>query len=407
MSPISATLATPARLRAMGFAAAVMSLVLSAVSVLLIALTPALDPLADWGFAGYDALFAVVFAAVGLLITTRRPYNLIGWLFLISAVLSAVQTAVTSYGGYALAAGRSGGDIALWVSGWIWLPAVALIVLTLLLYPNGRLPSPRWRWAALGLLPVTTAATLLWALAPPGDEGGNMVAALNPLGLPADHPILALAGFSLLLLTAWFLIAAASLVARMRGGNPIERQQVKWIAFAAAVVGLTLSMSVVISLAASSSAVAKATQLVSIAAILLIPISATVAILRYRLYDIDVLINRTLVYAAVTAVLAVTYPTAVVLIQAVLRPFTAGGELSVATSTLLVVALFQPLRRRVQEGVDRRFYRSRYDAGRTLDAFTARLRDQVELDAVQADLLGVVHQTIRPTHASVWLRQRS
>ena len=300
-------------LRAIAFAAAAVSVVFSAVSVLLIVLTPEIDPLAGWGFAGYDAVFAVVYGAVGLLITTRRPYNRIGWLFLVSALLSGIQTAMTSYAGYAPAVGVAGGEIAFWISGWIWLPAVALIVLTLLLYPDGRLPSPRWRWAAIGLLPVAIATTLLWAIAPEDVSPPGMVA-FDPLGLPPDHLLRTLAGPSVLLLTAWFLISAASLRARMRGGNAIERQQVKWIAFSAAVLGLTLGVSVVVSLATPDAPLAKASQIMSITAVLLIPITATVAILRYRLYDIDVLINRTLVYAAVTAVLAATYFAAVVLI---------------------------------------------------------------------------------------------
>lgn len=235
---------------------------------------------------------------------------------------------------------------------------------------------------------------------------GQTAFAVDPFGLAPDHPLRALAGPSLLLLTVWFLIAAASLIARMRSGSAVERQQVKWIAFGAALLGLTLGASVIVSLAAPDAVLAKATQILSVAAVLTIPIAATLAILRYRLYDIDLLINRTLVYGALSAALAVTYFGAVALLQAALRPLTGGSELAVAGSTLAVVALAAPLRRRIQGAVDRRFYRSRYDAARTLDAFGTRLRDVVDLEAVRADLVGVVNDTIRPAHASVWLREQ-
>lgn len=391
--------------RRLAYAIALISLVLSAVSFLLIAMTPDLEVLSGWGFVGYDAVFALVYVTVGLLILYRRPGNKIGWLFLVSALLSGLQTVMTSYAGYALRTGLPNGSLALWISGWIWIPAVALIILTLLLYPDGMLPSQGWRWVVLGLIPVATAVTLLWALATPEDAASPDPFAVDPLGLAPDHPLRVLAGPSLLLLTVWFLIAAASLVARMRRGDTVVRQQVKWIAFAGALVGTTLGLSVMSTLYTADPMLAKLTQLISVGAILLIPLAAAVAILRYRLYDIDVLINRTLVYGLVSAVLIGAYAAGVVLFQSLLRPFTAGSELAIAVSTLLVAALFHPVRARVQAAVDRRFYRARYDAERTLDAFGARLRDEVDLDSVRADLVDAVYETVRPAHASVWLRR--
>jgi hypothetical protein len=393
---------SPAILRGSILVGAASTVVLAAASVVLIMLTPGRD-LSAWGFPGYDALFAVVYLAIAVLITTRRPDNLIGWLFLVSAVLSGVQTFADSYGAYALTSGVPGGSLGTWISSWIWIPAMAVIVLILLLFPNGGPASRSWRGATFALIPIGTAGTLLWAVAYPDVDVLDRHA-INLLGLAPDHPLRALAGASLMLLAAWFLVAAASLVARMRHGEAVERQQVKWLAFAAALLGVTLGASIVTTILPFDVGLAKATQILAVAGVLLIPISAGVAILRYRLYDIDVLINRTMVYGAVSAVLAVTYLVAVVLFQALMRPFISGSELAVAGSTLLVVALFHPLRGRVQDAVDRRFYRSRYDASRTLDAFGTRLRDKVELDAVRADLLGVVHGTIRPAHASVWLR---
>lgn len=373
--------------------------VLAAASVVLIVLTPGRDLSAAWGFPGYDALFAVVYLAIAVLITTRRPENLVGWLFLVSAVLSGVQTFADSYGAYASASGAPGGALGIWIGSWIWIPAMTVIVLIVLLFPNGRPASRSWRGATFALIPIGAAGTLLWAVAHPDVVVDPR--AIDPLGLAPDHLLRALAGPSLMLLAAWFLVAAASLVARMRHGDGVERQQVKWLALAAALVGVTLGASIVTTLLPFDAGVAKATQILAVAGVLLIPISAAVAILRYRLYDIDVLINRVLIYGAVSAILLATYAAGVVLLQSLLRPFTAGSDLAVAVTTLVIVALFQPVRRRVRDFVDRRFYRSRYNAARTLDAFTARLRDQVDIDSVRADLLGAVGETMRPAHASV------
>jgi len=190
--------------------------------------------------------------------------------------------------------------------------------------------------------------------------------------------------------------ASWSLVLRFHRSTGIEREQIKWLAFSAvplAVAGL-----------ASAVLPDKLGQVVFVFLLLSVPIAVGVAVLRYRLYDINVLINRTLVYGTLSATLIATYVASVILVGAVLRPFTSGSELAVAVSTLATLALVQPLRRRIQNAVNRRFYRSRYDAVRTLDAFSARLRDEVDLDAVRADLIDAVHHTVQPAHASVWLR---
>jgi len=395
-------------LRALALIAGLMSIVLGAISLTLIAATPGLDLLEGWGFAGYDVAFAVVFAIVGLLVTTRRTRNIVGWLFLASALLSGVQTVLDSYGEYAFAVGAPGGTVTYWIAGWIWLPAITLIAATLMLFPDGRPPSPRWRVIILALIPVTALVTFLWAVAQPSDEdiaGSVRGGTLDPLGLGPDHPLQTIAGLSILLLVAGLIAAAVSLAVRMRRGDATERQQIKWVLYAGALVGPSLAASVATTLITTDSAIAKATQLLAIGSVLLIPIAATVAILRYRLYDIDVLINRTLVYGAVSAILGAAYVLGVILFQSVLRPFTAGNELAIAVSTLIVAALFQPVRSRVQNAVDRRFYRARYDAARTLDEFSDRLRGDLDLDSVQTDLVDVLHDTLRPVHASVWLRQ--
>lgn len=392
-------------LRALALIAGLLAIALAGISFWLIAVTPGLNIFAGWGFTGYDGVFALVYAALGLLITTRRPHNVIGWLFVISALLSGIQTVTASYAHHALTLGRPGGSEAAWITGWIWIPAVGVITLTLLLFPDGRLPSPVWRWAVYGLIPVTTLVTLLWAVATPDSAATLDPFAIDPLGLSPDHPLRVIAGPSLLLLTLWLLVGAASLVARMRHAGSVERQQIKWVLYAAALVGPAIAGSAVTTLVPTDFALTKATQLLGVGSVLLVPVAAGVAILRYRLYDIDVLINRTLVYGAVSAILGAAYVLGVIVFQSLLRPFTGGSELAIAVSTLIVAALFQPVRARVQNAVDRRFYRARYDAARTLDEFSDRLRGDLDLDSVQTDLVDVLHDTLRPVHASVWLRQ--
>ncbi|MGH2451965.1 MAG: hypothetical protein ACRDGE_12005 [Candidatus Limnocylindria bacterium] len=379
--------------RTLALLAGSLTLALAAASLALIATDPGLLLLPpDWGVAGFDAAFAIVFAAVGLLVTTRRPGNLVGWLLLLAGLLSGIQTITASYADHASALGAAPyGALAAWITGWIWIPAVGVIALTLLVFPNGRPASPGWAAVIVALIPVTAVVTVLWAVATPGAP---------------EHPLRELAGLSTLLLAAGFLAAAVSLGARMRRGGAVERQQIKWIAYAAALVGPALGLSIVTTLGSTDFAVAKATQVLAIVTVLFIPIAAAIAILRYRLYDIDLLINRTLVYGALTATLGAAYVGSVLLLQTVLRPFTADNEIAVAVSTLAVVALFQPLRRRIQGAVDRRFYRSRYDAARTLDAFAERLRDEVDLDQLRSELAGVVAETMRPRYVGVWLREQ-
>jgi hypothetical protein len=193
-------------------------------------------------------------------------------------------------------------------------------------------------------------------------------------------------------------------VVRFRRAHGIEREQLKWILYAATVVGIGLVAQIPISIAMAPDAAANASNAIATSAFACVPVAIGIAVLRYRLYDIDVLIRRTIVYGATTGAIAVAFFGGIVVLQAVLDPLTSGSELAVAASTLLSFALFQPLRRRFQSAVDRRFYRSRYDAARTLDAFSVRLRDEADLDAVRGGLLDAVRDTLHPADASVWLR---
>jgi hypothetical protein len=354
-----------------------------------------------WGFRGYDALFALVYAVIGGLVASRHPRNIVGWLFLAGAVVSGIQTVGTEFGDFA---GPRWPDLAAmgaWVSGWIWIPAVQLIALILLLFPDGRLVSSGWRPFVFALAAIGVIVTLLWAVAPPQDQFGAYPP-FNPLGLPSTHPLTTAAELSLLLLSLGPLGGVASLVVRMRRGDYIQRQQVKWLALAALVTGVGLALMTLAIRA--DPLVSKATQILAIAGVVSIPMTAGIAIVRYRLYDIDLLINRALVYGGLSAVLAAGYLGLIVALQWLLSPVTAGSQLAVAGSTLAVVGAVQPLRRRIQDAVDRRFYRSRYDAQRTLERFGARLRDELDLDALNRELIGVVRETVQPTHASLWLR---
>jgi len=271
---------------------------------------------------------------------------------------------------------------------------VSLILpVVLLRFPDGRLLSPRLRgveWCA-GVTAPDLASFM--ALRPGPLQSAPF--ADNPFAV--DQPVLL--GALIGLATIGFVtngVTALSVIARFRRSFGIERLQLKWLAFSVLPLAATGIASAVLP--------DKIGQVLYVLLALFVPIAIGIAILRYRLYDIDVLINRALVYGATTAMIGVAFFAGIVVLQAILRPLTSGSEVAVAASTLLSFALFQPLRHRIQGVVDRRFFRSRYDAVRILDAFSSRLRDEVDLDAVRTDLLDAVHQTVRPAHANVWLR---
>ena len=358
----------------------------------------------DERFAGEVVLLAVFSAShlVGALIALRRPRNPVGWLLATSAQLAVVGFFADTYARYGLVTAPGslpGAQIMYWLSSWPWIGMFAGVLFAALFFPDGHLPSRRWlplAWAAAAFVGLTT---VVFAFAPTIDPPHP--ALVNPFGIEALRSAAEFLessfGFGIFL----FLLSGTvlSLVARFRRSRGAERQQLKWVAsaVAVAVAGFLLGDAIPDGVAAD---VAFGVALVAL------PLAIGVAMLRYRLYDIDVLINRTLVYGAVSVMLLGAYVAAVVLFQTLLRPLTGGSDLAVAGSTLLVVALFQPLRRRVQAFVDRRFYRARYDAARTVGRFGARLRDQVDLDELRAELIAVVDDTIKPAHASLWLRRQ-
>ncbi len=358
------------------------------------------------------SLSLLTYVVVGLVLTLRLPRHPVGWLLLGTGTFFQLSAAA---GGYSWAAFIRApgtlplGEVAL-LTGLAWIPALGCLFLAVMLFPTGRLPSGRWRLpAAL----VVIVFVLMWAGSLANREfavqqsffaeGGPPLNVANPLAI--DASLATLLGYvpSTPLAFLVFLIPVATVVARFRAAVGKERQQLKWFAYTSSILVVFFVVTNVVP--GLFSDLPLLVPLASVVALGVIPISVAIAILRYRLYDIDLLIKRTLVYGATSAAIAVTFFLGVVALQRALTPLTSGSELSVAAATLLSFALFQPIRRRVQDGVNRRFDRSRYDAARTVDVFADQLRDEVNLDELRADLLGAVQLTMAPAHASLWLRE--
>jgi hypothetical protein len=347
---------------------------------------------------GGEALLWAVFAAflvVGCLILVRRPGNAIGWIFTAVGLLTMTAGLAEGYAkyGYVTHPGPLPGRLfAAWVFTWIWSPAILLtVVFPLLLFPTGRAVSRRWRpvtWLAVGL---TMVYAVLGALTPSLQVAKKRIA--NPIGVAGADIDAAPLGAVLNGLLLFLLVAAiASLVVRFWRARAVERQQLKWFTYAGVLVLLApLTNSLVGN--------------ISYVLVIALPVAVGIAVLRYRLYDIDRLLNRTLVYGLLTALLGAIYAGMVLVLGQV-----SGGvgrdppSWVVAAATLAAAALVQPARRRIQAVVDRRFNRRKYDAAKTVEAFSARLRDEIELDTLSAELLAVVDQTMEPTRVSLWLR---
>jgi hypothetical protein len=351
----------------------------------------------------FVSLVILAFSTVGALIGSRRPENPIGWLFCSGAFVWILGELALEYGVYALTTAPGtlpAATWAAWFGGWArgmgWFLIVAFL---LLLFPNGRLPSPRWRpvlWVAIGYVGFFTV--VIWFS--PVSADTRLVFVRNPLGLELEimHLLVELLYFTIPLL---LVAGAAAVIARFRRSRGDERQQLKWFAYAVAVMAVLFVLW--FSLVLVGLVVADA--LVFTVPLMGLPTAVGVAILRYRLYDIDLLVNRTLVYGALTALLAATYLGGVVSLQGAFRVLTGQeSQLAIVASTLLIAALFVPLRRRVQSFIDRRFYRKKYDAARTLQNFSTRLREKTDLDSLDTELLGVVRETVQPAHVSLWLR---
>ena len=327
-----------------------------------------------------SAGFLIAIAAVGAAVAGRRPDNPSGWLLCVIALsFSGTVAGDTLYT-------ETGWVYSAWFTSWFWVPAMVSVATFPLVFPTGRVLSGRWRWVLWGVR-AGGLLVLIGAAFSPGeleDYGGLQ----NPLGIEVVGELGSLAFFVLM---AALFASISSMVVRFRRSRGVERQQLKWVTSAAAMFPFTLIAPVD----------EDGGFLLLLAGVFLIALAVAVAILRYRLYDIDLVIRRTLVYAALTATLAAIYLVSVLALQLVLPE---RSDFAVAVSTLAAAGLFVPARRRIQGVVDRRFFRARYDAQQTLEAFSGRLRDEVDLDLLSADLRAVAAQTMQPAHLSLWVR---
>jgi hypothetical protein len=358
----------------------------------------------------------LVFPLVGALIASRHPGNPIGWVILADGLLWMLSGAMDYYAVYGVAS-PSSVPFSMMIAGinnWLWVPAVGLLgTFVFLLFPDGGLPSRSWRPLAWVSGAVIALASVGVALSP--GRLANLGGARNPFGLEG-HPWLfnGMLAF-LLLLPLCMVLSAVSLVLRFRRSRGEQRQQIKWIAFAASVVGLLYLIAMSTSFLYPSESWFQPgsrwwLDLLAYAALFsftLVPTAVGVAILRYRLYDIDLIINRTLVYGSLTVTLVSLYLGGVVVTQTLFRALTGQQQqpqLAIVVSTLAIAALFNPLRHRIQSLIDRRFYRKKYDAARILEAFSARLRDETDLDRLEGEVVAVVRETVQPERVSMWLR---
>jgi hypothetical protein len=358
-------------------------------------------------------VFGVWLAAlgtVGALVAARRPQNPIGWLLLSSAALISLFFFGDAYASYSLELGH--GPLPLdrfmaWLTLWVAVPGFGAFIFVFLLFPDGRLLSPRWRWLVwLGIVGLC-AVVLGLAIRPgPIDSVPNLD---NPFGIQEAGGLAQFLteGPGGLLDGAVALASVLSLILRIRRSRGTQRQQMRWFVFSVVMFVVVFGAAQILWAVVEEPESGGPANTFGFAAIMLslifIPVSMGISILRHRLYDIDTVVNKTLVYGGLTAILALAYLGIVVAIQNVI-PGANDSDLTIAGSTLAVAALFRPLRARMQGFIDRRFYRRKYDAQRTLETFSSRLREDVDLDHLSADLLGVVHNTMQPAHASLWLR---
>ncbi len=347
------------------------------------------------------------FAVVGALVVTKRPANPVGWILATIALMVAVFPAGDSYAAYVMSTQGQPDALAVlgaWAQGWYWYLLISLAFVYLpLLFPDGCLPSRRWLPLAvvpgIGTLAIAVLGALTDTL-----TGQNVHYRIeNPIGVEGLAPVEQLPVFGALgvLLGVGILGAVASVVVRFRRSQGIERQQMKWFLYPASFLSMFFVIDYLPGIVGN---------LLFAAVVIGQPTAIGIAVLRHRLYEIDILINRTLVYGSLTVTLGLGYFWGVTTVQAAFRALTGQEQqpqLAVVVSTLAIAALFTPLRRRIQSFIDRRFYRRKYDAEKTLAAFSARLREETDLSALADDLVGVVGETMQPSHVSLWLRPQT
>jgi hypothetical protein len=379
-----------------------LSIVLTVLSLWLLILNLSHPNVPVYRYWAEDTLLAVGYSTVGAVAASHRPANPVGWVLCSIGLSWGVAHFTSEYATYALLTAPGtlpAAEVAAWIYSWVWVPALGFIVFLPLLFPSGRLPSPRWRpfaWLSVLLVAVGT----IMAAFSPGPGVGLSIR--NPFGIESlpnlNEQLQAL-------LFALIFVAAASLVGRLHHARGVERQQIKWVAYAGALGGGASLPTYTVLEAVDLRWLHMVGYVPALVGIVGFPTAVGIAITRYRLYEIDTLINRTLVYGVLTAMLVALYFGGIVVLQRTFVLLTGEkSTLAVVASTLLIAALFTPLHRRIQSFIYKRFYRSKYDARKTLEAFSVKLRDETDLEALSDDLTSVVKETMQPAHVSLWLR---
>ena len=387
----------------------------------LIASMPAGDSSSDtdWGMSGAVAGLAFVlstflFAVVGVLVAARNPGNPVGWILLAIGATWGLDLVCSSYATYGLELHRGSHDLAVVtasIDSMLWVPGIGLTgVFLLLLFPDGHLLTPRWRWLAWSSAAGLTVASLAILCDPGRMSDSSFPNTVNPLGIDALGTVTQVLRSVVIMVPIAILGAALSLILRFRRSRGTERLQMKWLAAAAAAVAGIFAVAMVFAAILPSGADTpewlRLLQTVALISFGLIPVSIGFAVFQYRLYDIDLIIRRTLTYSCLAAVLIGIYLAGVVGLSSVLRAATGRSDaLAVTLSTLLVVVVSRPLQSRIKATIDRRFARLAYDPARTLDEFSDQVRRKVDLDVLGAELVGTVSATVRPAHVTLWLRQ--
>jgi hypothetical protein len=384
-----------------------LSVALTALSLLLLVLNLSHPDVYVYDYWLENALSAVLYSTIGAIVASRRAENPVGWLFCLLGLAFSIGHSSSQYAIYTQLTQPDllpAGQALAWISSWILPPIIGLQVFSFLLFPTGRLPSRRWMWLAW----LAVASSIVGTISSAFSFGTNagLCPVQNPLGIE---------GFSnvyeavLTFLTLLVVAAGFSPFTRLRRAGGVERQQIKWFAYAAAA---TLSGVVLASMIPNSVDTPPWFEWTGYALLIAttpaIPVSIGIAILRYRLYDIDLIINRILVYGALSVTLALLYFSGVTLTQITFRVITGQEQqpqLVIVASTLMIAVLFNPRRHRMQEFRDQRFYRRKYDAAKTLEQFSSKLRDETDLNALSGDILAVVRETMQPEHISLWLRE--
>jgi hypothetical protein len=380
-----------------------LSVALTALSLLLLALIRSHPGthIFDWWLGNATIVIDVT---VGAIVASRRPENPVGWLLCLSGIAVSTSSFTSQYAIYSLLAQPNSlpaGEAMAWIAAWTLPVMNGLQVSYLLLFPTGRLPSRRWRWLAWLTVAYVLVGVITAAFSP-GAYLGSLGPIRNPLGVEGFTNVYKAILYTLSPIL--FLAAALSVFMRLRRSVGVERQQIKWLAYAAAGLAISVILIIISIVIDAPRWYEWAANAIFVAVIPGVPISIGIAILRYRLYDIDIIINRTLVYGSLTATLVVLYFGGIVVLQRLFVLLTGQrSTLAVVASTLLIAALFTPLRRRIQSFIDRSFYRRKYDARKTLEAFSSKLRDETDLNALSEDLTSVVRETMQPAHVSLWL----